>query len=169
MPSAFSLPCQTRSHFAPASITSGIAVMVTSCGGEGVGKFLCAASGLKERTDTRKSCLGRDIKTILSCVTASPGVREGAGGRHRAVGAFRMGGPAPLLPMTFQQQISADAGLETRRKLGGDNFLRGFVVPAVVLELASESDAYQDMRAVRRDSGHRRDAAEEQDAGRRPD
>ena len=38
MPSAFSLPCQTRVHLAPSAITPGMAVTVTSFAGAGWGK-----------------------------------------------------------------------------------------------------------------------------------
>src|SRR5665213_652053 len=62
MPSAFSLPCQTNFHFAPASTMPGIAVMVTSLAGGGCGNVLgCATSGPSERADTMRNCVVEDM------------------------------------------------------------------------------------------------------------
>jgi hypothetical protein len=65
--------------------------------------------------------------------------------------------------MTLQQQVSAHAGVELCRNLRGDDLLGGFIIPAVVFELAPESNPYQNMRAIRRHRGHRGDAAEKKD------
>jgi hypothetical protein len=65
--------------------------------------------------------------------------------------------------MTLQQQVRSYARVERCRNLRGDELLGGFIIPAVVFELAPESNPYQNMGAIRRYRGHRGDAAEEKD------
>src|SRR5579862_7167396 len=86
MPSAFSLPCHTSVHLARASITPGIAAIVTSLGGAGWGKVrgACASSVPREKAERIRKCDVEDIDmTILYRFCGL--VREGVDSRSEAL------------------------------------------------------------------------------------
>ena len=66
MPSALSGPCQTSFHLAPAAITPGMAVTVTSLAGAGCGKFRappafrCCATAIARRNKSRSKQAASD-------------------------------------------------------------------------------------------------------------
>src|ERR1039457_3313886 len=89
MPSAFWSPCQTRLHLAPAAITLGMPVTVTSLGGGGVGKVLWAfpVCGTRERNSTstgRNRVIGDMFDVIPLCLVYLAYERHRMGRRDRS-------------------------------------------------------------------------------------
>jgi hypothetical protein len=68
--------------------------------------------------------------------------------------------------MAFQKQERPPASVKSRRECMFHNFLRLTISRAVVLALLAVHDAHQHLRAIRRNRGNGRNAAEEQDAVR---
>src|SRR5580698_577788 len=106
MPSAFWSPCHARVHLAPASITPGIAVIVTSRGGAGWGNvrwaFACwTNTGLHDRVNRRRRRRFGDMM-MLYRLDIAHWRGKGAEVGHRTDGAFRTGALAELLPMTLE-------------------------------------------------------------------
>ena len=74
---------------------------------------------------------------------------------ERALRAFRIGTLAKLLPVMFQQEVGAGAGIKRLGQFTGDDPLLLAVGYGVVLALCLFADAEQNSRAVGRDSGNR--------------
>src|SRR5580658_3641911 len=98
MPSAFSLPCQTIVHLAPASMTPGMAVIVTSFGSGGTGKVLWAfPCWIRDRNRAARGS-SRKIGDILMLYRL-PCIGWGDG----TDGALRIGALAELLSVALEQ------------------------------------------------------------------
>src|SRR5580698_970984 len=98
MPSAFSLPCQTGVHWAPASMIPGMAVIVTSFGGGGTRKVLWAFPCWirdRNRAATGRSRKIEDILMLyrLPCTGWGDGTDA----------ALRIGALAELLSVRLEQ------------------------------------------------------------------
>ena len=89
---------------------------------------------------------------------------EGAFCTDGALVALWVGAFAGRLTVMFKEQISPGAGIEGRRYLRLDRFLRFVVGHSIVFALSAEQNSNQDVGAVGRYGRDRCDVGEQQDA-----